>query len=425
MMERSYEILAIGRCNADLVLTDATWEAHRNGNNFVRIKKDEKEFEIHVDELPSEENDKVTAQQSLDEVINNIDFSFRWGGGVVNSAKAFHQYQDNSRIKLLTTNRPSLYLKGKDRDLMDHLIDDLRVYPAFLNLIKLPYNVVFGGKNKLVIRNKQIDSCRRLPESDKVMISAMLNDADGVLINALNHSQIMENVVRTVHDENMRYIERFSSKSQNVKELLNSESFLMRPKHRKVVSVITKSFDRDSLIENIYPFTIPIHNREDFITLFYGGSNSDLKSNNYDLELKAMAQLRYGIPTRHGFDRRILDDNNNIYVTLGGSEGYLVAIGDDVYRVGLTDKVDEEFVGVIKQNKSSRSGAGDSFAAGIARQETLRQGRDIRKTAVVANSFVGYFLGFNKTIHESDIVYDKIASLKDNYDSKPLSDKKF
>lgn len=139
--------------------------------------------------------------------------------------------------------------------------------------------------------------------------------------------------------------------------------------------------------------------------------------------LLAMAQLRYGIPTEHGVMRKIEDPYNNVYVTLG-KDGHLVSIGETVYHVRMKKHLSEELKKSIEQNRSSTTGAGDSFAAAIILQETLGKGKQYLETGAVACTSVNKYLGFLKTVGISDVETVAEYDLNDHLWPNPLDQEK-
>jgi hypothetical protein len=278
-----------------------------------------------------------------------------------------------------------------------------------MNFFDLNYNLVIGGTNKLVVRNKTSSKPYFLRPEKSATVEDYLEPAYGVLINALNHPKMTAEIVQKVHNENVIFYETMK------KGKLKHPSQI--PSYRTVITVVTPGISKRDLIEEIFPYTGLIFNEEDIVKTIFGNNlKPDAK---HELAIQAMSQLRYGIPKPSGVRAKIVDNNNPIYVSLG-REGYIVGLGDQdkfdqFYHLRTDEKTTIELDDRIKENNGSTNGAGDAFAAAVLHQETTGEGTDYMKTAAIINTVVSRQLDLTRTVHEDQIDVVSKGSLKEYY----------
>jgi len=415
-MERQFEILVVGRMNGDIIL-DPDRVKVRFAEDGVILSSSGTEAKIPTDSAPSKENDKVTSLIELDPFIASLpkeSYSRSIGGGGANSLLATAGYlmnkSPNLGATLLTPSKQYLKIGNDVFDLGDELDANYNVNHHFMNFTDLNYSIVTGGENKLIIRNRprgtQAFSLRR---EHKGTILQYINPSDGVLINALNDGDMTKFIAESIYDENYDYYKTQEAlEGKDAAKMVHEESFITRPKHRKLVTVVTaaKNMSRDTIVSKVMPYSSIIMNETDAIKIFYGSDTEHSTRGNdasrLEMMLTTMFQMRNGIRTPRGIMRKIGDTNNNIYITLG-SKGHLVCLENKVYHLQVEDEVSRAVNKAIQENKSSTSGAGDAFAAGIAYQETRGEAGNHIMTAAVANTTVFNFLGMIDPTHETQI----------------------
>jgi len=418
--DRQFDILVVGRSSGDLVLNEPhKLEFMENGLDV--FGENNKHYHIKTDSTPSKDNDKVTSLIDLEEFTSRFNYMFRWGGGAVNSAAALFDLRvptSQMSVTIMTPSRPYLKLGKEVKDIADFL-EENNVSHYMLNYTKQNYNMVIGGDNKIVVRNKPAtNEDFKLTRENQAAILGYINSSDGILINSLNHLSMTEFIVHNVFLENQSFYKDMKLQDMSkIEEVMNNTNRLPKYKHRKIMTVAThtQKIPRHTLIDKILPYTGIIMNQEDAINNFYGttkeikdeiyekiGRDSDPRNRNYTPLLNVLAQMRFGIPTEHGVKRYVEDSKNNIYITLGKS-GHLVSIENKAYHLRIKPEIITYINSKIKQNKSSTNGAGDSFAAGVIHQETKGEGSDYLKTAAFANTSVGRYLGINLDIISSEV----------------------
>lgn len=450
MSSRQFEILVVGRCAGDLVLSNEYAVGMENVG--VRVKKDDgSDYFIGTNSLPSADNDKVSSLIDLGEFIARHNYMFRWGGGGFNSTKALADLRARSpqmSITLLTPSRPELFLGTEKSGVKKSLVDYLNtqsINSFFMNFITLNYNIILGGDNKIVIRNKQSGSYDfKLNRENRSAIDGYISPSDGILINALNDLDMTSTMVEAIFNENQLFLKNesaFLDKNSSFDALesrMNSPDRLSEYKHRKILTVITPTnrISRSELVDKIIPYTGLVFNLEDAIKIFYGNDKEIIKKvysqlfdekdgkksfeiKDYTPILKILSQLRNGIPTEHGVRRTIEDPNDNVYITLG-KRGHIVSVGNKAYHLLIKDEIIDIINKKILENKSSTSGAGDAFAAGVVHQETRGFGKHVKSTAAFANATVCKYLGINIDIIPSEVRILNEFTLAEHYTEQGL-----
>ena len=428
MINREFKILFVGRVVGDLVL-DQDRHSIMPVTNGIELKINGKQHHIRTDSTLTKDNDKVTSLDDLDHILPDLKYEFYMGGGGANSLFAGADMRVKSPelgITFLTPSKTYLSMNGQVIDLADYL-KIINVQSHFMNFTPMNYNLVIGGDNKSIIRNKQRgdEEFTLEPEHKRTLVN-YIGPSDGILINALNDRDMTAHIVETVHDENQAvYHTSALLKERTMEELVHHGTYMQRPKHRKIMTVVahSKKMPKDTIVEKIVPYSGLIFNETDTIKIFCG-EEKDLQTRGnpnqrLDLVLKVMSQLRYGVPTKHGVRRKIEDEFNNIYVTLG-RQGHLVATKDTVYHMKINDNIVSAINEDIKRNRSSAKGAGDAFATGIIHHETKGLSSDRALTAAFANTAVCKYLGINRVIHESEVEQVAQYNLSDHYLEKSL-----
>lgn len=420
MINRPFDILVVGRTNADLIL-DGCKSSVDEEKSTLTLQQGENKFTIPTDKVLSEENDKVTSLKDLDEITRSLEFLMRWGGGGYNSASimANSSVMDSKLgVTYLTPMKPEMIIGGEKYDLVSDL-DDLDIAPCCLNFNDLNFNLVWGGKNKRVVRNAPKEKGNfKLSREHKEIINAYMCSSEGILINALNHADMTEHIVQRTYRENLEAIDALKQlNTTNASTTLDSSQFFEMPQYRKVMTVVTPSSElpKDRLVQEVVPYTGLIFNEDDLLQIFYGEKYEDEPGDERrNKTLEAIAEMRNGVNMDFGTRPHVMEPNNRIYVSLG-REGYLVCEKDHVYHFCTNPQETCELDQKIEQNKGSTTGAGDALAAGIIYAETTRKGSDLASTAALVNTVISSHLGLPKTIHTSEVNKLKTYSLSDHY----------
>lgn len=417
---------AIGRTNVDLYVDDIEFEI-RDKEIILKIPGDE--ISILVDETPSEDVDKVTSLMKLEKIIERITYEGVIAGGVSNSVTELQKHRSenpNLRLRMLSPMNPELQL-GDEKF---NVIKNFQAYDTkthCLNKRSLQFNLILrNGRNKLIVRNKsESGPSYSLDSLDRSLLKEFVNINNSLLLNAPNHPALTDLILSEIYQYNQDYLRDLRSNINNIEphSLVNETDFAPGISYKKVTTVITasKALDKDFILSRVLPFTSSIFNLEDFSSLFIKDYSGDLPAINFDdseetgIEgrynkvLHVLSKMRYGILTRQGTLSRVLDPFQNIYVS-DGKYGHLVCHADkenpqkfqvSLYGLNKTDlKAFGEFISTLRY---STNGFGDSFAAGVALAEAMRD-QDPQEVAAVGNSFVATRAGYHKTYRRGDIV---------------------
>jgi sugar/nucleoside kinase (ribokinase family) len=411
MINRIPQFTVVGRANMDIFpqISEYAIEPQGKGAKITLVNGDAK-VSFLTEECPSNDLDKVFAVGSLDEVLQKLSCQEVWGGGGLNSSVALAEYANAGHtldVRFLTPSRPSLFLRERECDLKDYLEQRKGVETHFLDKQRLLYNVIIPGekKNKLIFKNSIRPEIYSLNRLDQACIDDAVGLSDGILINSLSHLPTTSRIVRLVHQENRRYRDLYGD-GTGILDMLYSGEYQSRPKHRKVMTVLTGTNETRSLLSEVVPYTGIIANKQDFLRIF-----GERENGSYDDVVRCMKLLREGYPDSRNIPSRIEDPSNNIYVTDGGN-GYLVNVGDKVYHVKLNDETGKKISHILKQSKISTTGAGDAAAAGIIYQETMGRGHThILETCAVISNMVCHALGYRDYISPQQVEIAKEYSL--------------
>ena len=417
---------AVGRTNVDLYADEVEFEIR--DKEIILITNGE-EISILVDETPSEEVDKVTSLIKLDKIIERLAYEGVIAGGVSNSVTELQKHRSenpNLRLRMLNPMNPELQL-GDEKFNVIKSFESYDTMTHCLNKRTLQFNLILrNGRNKLIIRNKsESGPLYSLDSLDRSLLKEFVNINNALLLNAPNHPALTDLILSEIYQYNQDYLRDLRSNVSNVEPhaLVNETDFAPGVSYKKVTTVITasKALDKDFILSRVLPFTSSIFNLEDFSSLFLKTNSTELPQINFDdpddkgmdlrysKALTVLTKMRYGILTRQGTLARVLDPFQNIYVT-DGRYGHLVCHANtknptqfEVSLYGLNKSDLKSFAEFISTLRYSTNGFGDSFAAGVALAEAMRD-YNPQEAAAVANSFVATRAGYHKTYRRDDIV---------------------
>ncbi|NQZ59672.1 MAG: hypothetical protein HRT88_19645 [Lentisphaeraceae bacterium] len=417
---------AIGRTNIDLYADEVEFEIK---DKEIILHLEDGTVSIFVDETPSEEVDKVTSLTRLDKIVPLLVYEGAIAGGVSNSITELQKHRSenpNLHLRMLNPMNPELSLGDEHFN----IIKSFEAYDTMthcLNKLPLCFNLILrNGRNKLIVRNKtDVSPQYSLDSLDRSLIKEFVNINDALLLNAPNHPALTDLILSEVYKYNQKYLRdlRCNVKKEEPHVLVNETDFAPGLSYKKVTTVITssKALDKDFIASRVLPFTSSIFNLEDLFSLFSRKSTVELGkidlSNKeddgidarYSEALIVLSRIRHGMLTRQGTLSRVLDPFHNVYVT-DGQNGHLVCHASkknkgqfEVSLYGLNNSDLSTFGEFISALRYSTNGFGDSFAAGVALAEAMRNS-DPQDVAATANSFVATRAGYHKSYDREDIV---------------------
>ena len=424
----------VGRTNVDLYADEVEFEIR---DKEIVLKVEGGDISILVDETPSEAVDKVTSLTKLDKLIEGLAYEGVIAGGVSNSVTELQKHRSenpNLRLRMLNPMNPELQL-GDEKFNVIKSFESYDTMTHCLNKRTLQFNLILrNGRNKLIIRNKsESGPLYSLDSLDRSMLKQFVNINNAFLLNAPNHPALTDLILSEIYKYNQAYLRDLDGNLNSAEPhvLVNETAFAPGLSYKKVTTVITasKALDKDFILSRVLPFTSSIFNLEDLLSLFAKEGAEELPPINfsdrenpgieerYSEALKLLTKMRHGMLTRQGTLARVLDPFQNIYVT-DGRYGHLVChLSEEhprqfeVSLYGLNKKDLKSFAEFISTLRYSTNGFGDSFAAGVALAEAMRD-KDPQEVAASASSFVATRAGYHKSYQAQDIVLHARWKLK-------------
>ncbi|OIO64162.1 hypothetical protein AUJ68_07070 [Candidatus Woesearchaeota archaeon CG1_02_57_44] len=223
----------------------------------------------------------------------------------------------------------------------------LGIEPYFLSCRPMPFNLVVGGRADKVILRSEITQPTISPLHHD-WIGTVLDASDAVLVNSAKDPFLLERAMQ-------------SGKTQ--------------------LAVVTQSLPRDYVLSTVIDRTACQLNQDE---IGYVARDAN--------PLSAIGQFSS------------LQKQLGLYVTLG-SAGTLVAQGDHVYQVQLTDAAKAQVGNAIAARDSASCGAGDAHAAGVFYAQLA--GKGPIDCAIQGTLAAVAYLGF--TAEHKDVLMEVIA----------------